>query len=148
MGTGARCGCWNTSRFQNTLLFHHPENERHVATPDGLWTAHDRSHWTADGEIYLAQCKTSLHPPPSRPDKIPVRYKRQMWWEQYVMGATRTALVWEQHVDFRPVFMEPSLIWFDRNDEAIDRLVTIANYVLDGFDDAAAFANDMKGTPR
>jgi len=124
---------------QNTLLFHHPDNERYVATPDGLWTS--------EGEIYLAQCKTSLHPAP-RPDKIPARYKRQMWWEQYVMGAKRTALVWEQHVDFRPVSMEPTLIWFERNDEAIDRLVTIANYVLDGFDDAEAFANDMKGTPR
>ena len=125
---------------QNTLMFHHPDNERHVATPDGFWRQP-----AGRFDLYLAQCKTSLHAPP-RPDRIPLRYQRQMWWEQYVMGASRTALIWEQHVDFRPVSMEPTLIWFERNDAAIEVLVTIANYVLDGFDDAEAFANDMKGT--
>jgi hypothetical protein len=121
---------------QNTLLFHHPENVRHVATPDGLWTI--------DGEIFLAQCKTSLHPAP-RWDKIPARYKRQMWWEQYVMGAVRTVLVWEQHYDFRPVDMEPKLVWFERDDAEISKLITIANFVLDGMDAAEAFTTDMKG---
>ena len=123
---------------QNTLMFHHPENERHVATPDAV--IHMGLGYREPG---LAQCKTSLHPAP-RPDRIPVRYKRQMWWEQYVMGAEWTALVWEQHVDFRPVSMEPSVLWFERNDAEIDKLIEIADYVLRGMDDAEQFAKEMK----
>lgn len=121
---------------QNTLLFHHPEHPRHVATPDGIVvdTARDR--------ITLAQVKTSEKPIPPA-DKIPPAYRRQMWWEQWVMGAERTLLVWERHNGFRPVDMEPDAVWFDRDDDEIAKLVRIADYVLEGMDAAEAFAMEM-----
>lgn len=120
---------------QNTLLFASAANPRHVATPDGI---------VIDGdEIILAQCKTSMHP---MPERIPPAYARQMWWEQYVMGAHRTLLVWEQHQNFRPVNMEPESRWHHRNDDEIAKLVDIADYVLEGMDEAERFANQMRST--
>lgn len=123
---------------QNHYLFHHPAHPRHVATPDGIVVGDG-------GRITLAQVKTSEKPIPAA-DKIPPSYRRQMWWEQWVMGADRTLLVWEQHDGFRPVDMEPDAVWFDRDDDEIKKLVSIADYVLEGMDAAERFATEMMGT--
>ena len=55
---------------------------------------------------------------------------RQVWWQQYVLGAERTLVVWEQHSDFVPVAAEPKSQWVDRDDNEIHMLVGLANRLL------------------
>lgn len=99
-------------------LFHAEANRQHLATPDGL-----RVH---EGRIELVEIKTT-----SREWKsVPRNYLRQVWWQQYVLGAERTLVVWERHVDFEPVG-EPECRWIDRDDNEIHRLVTLADQVLE-----------------
>ena len=124
---------------QNTIMYRSAGNARHVATPDGIIDV--------GGEVVLAQCKTAVKPLPA---KIPPAYQRQMWWEQYVMGASRTLLIWEHHDGFQPVSMEPVGVWFYRDDDAIATLIQIADIVLGGLDAAARFKSEMQmeGTNR
>jgi hypothetical protein len=119
---------------QNTLLLHADPNGdrhalRHVATPDGFVAG--------PGPRTLAQAKTFNHPIKS----IEPKYRRQMWWEQYVTGAERTLFVFEQHENFTPVAFEPDSLWLDRDDSEIDKLITIANIILDGLDAVSEFTN-------
>ena len=112
----------------STLLFHAASDRRHLATPDGLRVA-------ADGTPELCEIKTT-----SRPWRgIPRGYLRQVWWQQYVLGAERTLVVWEQHQDFVPVAAEPRCRWVDRDDDQIAILVSLANELLVALrpDDAA-----------
>ena len=112
----------------STLLFHAASDRRHLATPDGLRVA-------ADGTPELCEIKTT-----SRPWRgIPRVYLRQVWWQQYVLGAERTLVVWEQHQDFVPVAAEPRCRWVDRDDDQIAILVSLANELLVALrpDDAA-----------
>lgn len=117
---------------QNTTLYRSALNPRHVATPDGIKVG-------ADGRIVLAQCKTANKPL----GNVPPTYLRQMWWEQYVIGADRTLLIWEHHAGFQPVAMEPESVWVDRDDGKIADLIEIANIVLDGMDVAEAFRKEL-----
>ena len=112
----------------STLLFHAASDRRHLATPDGLRVA-------ADGTPELCEIKTT-----SRPWRgIPRGYLRQVWWQQYVLGAERTLVVWEQHEDFVPVHPEPRCRWVDRDDDQIAILVALADELLAALrpDDAA-----------
>ena len=112
----------------SSLLFHAASDRRHLATPDGLRVA-------ADGTPELCEIKTT-----SRPWRgIPRGYLRQVWWQQYVLGAERTLVVWEQHQDFVPVSAEPRCRWVDRDDDQIAILVSLANELLVALrpDDAA-----------
>ena len=54
-----------------------------------------------------------------------------MWWQQYVLGAERTLVVWEQHTDFVPVAAVPQVRWVERDDNEIHMLVGLANRLLD-----------------
>ena len=104
----------------STLLFHAELDRRHLATPDGLRV-------TAAGAVELCEIKTT-----SKPWRgIPRGYLRQVWWQQYVLGAERTLVVWEQHVDFVPVAPEPQCRWVDRDDDQIAVLVGYANQLLE-----------------
>ncbi len=100
-------------------LFHADGNAFHLATPDGIRMR--------NGGIELAEIKTTTKPWRS----IPRNYLRQVWWQQYVLGAERTLVVWEQHVDFVPVDDEPRCRWVDRDDNEIHALVGLADRVLD-----------------
>jgi len=62
---------------------------------------------------------------------IPRHYLRQIWWQQYVLGADRTLFVWERHDGFVPVADEPECRWVDRDDDQIRGLVQLADLVLD-----------------
>ena len=62
---------------------------------------------------------------------IPRHYLRQIWWQQYVLGADRTLFVWERHDEFVPVADEPECRWVDRDDDQIRGLVQLADLVLD-----------------
>lgn len=103
----------------STLLFHSEFERRHLATPDGLGVA-------ANGSLELCEIKTT-----SKPWRgIPRGYLRQVWWQQYVLGAERTLVVWEEHADFVPVGDEPKSRWVDRDDDQIEILVGLANELL------------------
>ncbi|NYD67207.1 YqaJ viral recombinase family protein [Agromyces atrinae] len=102
----------------SSLLFHAEADRRHLATPDGLVER-------ADGRLELAEIKTTSKPWRS----IPRAYLRQVWWQQYVLGAERTLVVWEQHEGFRPVG-DPECRWVDRDDSQIELLVHLADSLL------------------
>jgi hypothetical protein len=106
-------------------LFHAATNRAHLATPDGV--GQDR-----DGRLLLAEIKTTS----SGWKRVPRHYMRQVWWQQYVLGADRTLFVWEKHDDFVPVADEPECRWIDRDDDAIRGLIALADLVLDRLRDA------------
>jgi hypothetical protein len=69
----------------SSALFHAEGNTAHLATPDGLREL--------DGRVELCEIKTTMHSWRG----IPRNYLRQVWWQQYVLGAQRTLVVWERH---------------------------------------------------
>ena len=101
-------------------LFHAAGEERHLATPDGV------GHSASGGGILLVEIKTTK----SAWRSIPRSYLRQVWWQQYVLGADRTLLVWEQHTDFVPISPTPECRWIDRDESEIAQLVHLADLVL------------------
>ena len=105
-----------------------PEH-RPVPVPAGTaahgHTGRQSPSWTA--RSCSAEIKTTNKPWRS----IPRSYLRQIWWQQYVVGAERTLLVWEQHADFVPVNAEPQCRWIERDDNQIHVLVGLANRVLE-----------------
>jgi YqaJ-like recombinase protein len=102
------------------LLFHAERDRRHLATPDGLILR-------TGGRIELAEIKTTNKPFRS----IPRQYLRQIWWQQYVLGAERTLFVWEQHDGFVPLRDEPECRWVDRDEAEITKLVTLATDLIE-----------------
>jgi len=104
------------SLVPSDALFHAVPDRRHLATPDCI---------SDDGSV-LAEIKTT-----SRPfDRIPKHYLRQIWWQQYVLGAERTLFVWEQHDDFVPVG-PPRHQWVERDEDEIAALVDRADRLLE-----------------
>ena len=100
-------------------LFHSEWDRRHLATPDGL-TERDT------GSLELAEIKTTNKEWRS----IPRNYLRQIWWQQYVLGAERTLMVWERHENFVPVG-DPECRWIDRDESEIERLVGLAGRLIE-----------------
>ena len=100
-------------------LFHADGNRLHLATPDGF---RER-----DGVLELCEIKTTV----SAWRGIPRPYLRQVWWQQYVLGAERTLVVWERHEDFVPVGAEPECRWVDRDENEIHRLAVFAERLLE-----------------
>jgi hypothetical protein len=100
-------------------LYHAHGQPLHLATPDGVRAR--------GNEVVLCEIKTTS----SAWRSIPRSYLRQVWWQQYVLGAERTLVVWEQHVDFVPVAGEPKTQWVERDDDQIHVLVGLANRLLD-----------------
>jgi hypothetical protein len=103
----------------STALFHADGQPLHLATPDGL-----RERGSL---LELCEIKTTS----SAWRRIPRHYLRQVWWQQYVLGAERTLVVWEQHDRFVPVGAEPEVRWVDRDESEIHRLVVLADRLLD-----------------
>ena len=102
----------------SSALYHAHGEPLHLATPDGVAVL--------DGRLVLSEIKTTGHAWRS----IPRSYLRQVWWQQYVLGAERTLVVWEQHEDFVPVGAEPQCRWVERDDNEIHVLVGLANRLL------------------
>jgi hypothetical protein len=100
-------------------LYHAHGQPLHLATPDGVKARGNR--------VELCEIKTTSHLWRS----IPRSYLRQVWWQQYVLGAERTLVVWEQHVDFVPISREPQVRWVDRDENEIYVLVGLANRLLE-----------------
>lgn len=103
----------------SSSLFHAAEETRHLATPDGIGMRDD-------GVLELAEIKTTG----KGWDQIPGNYLRQVYWQQYVLGAQRTFFVWEQHRNFVPIADEPQFTWIERDEEAIAELVWLANGLI------------------
>lgn len=101
-------------------LYHSERDKRFLATPDGLTVR-------SSGSIELAEIKTTNKPFNS----IPRNYLRQIWWQQYVLGAERTLFVWEQHAGFVPLHDEPQCLWVDRDENEIRKLVALACDLID-----------------
>jgi hypothetical protein len=104
----------------SSALFHAEVEKRHLATPDGVAV-------DADGRVTLAEIKTTNKTWRS----IPRPYLRQVWWQQHVLGAERTLVVWEEHSDFVPVGDEPRCAWIDRDEAEIATLVGLATNLID-----------------
>lgn len=102
----------------NNALFHAHGEPLHMATPDGVGLV--------DGSLALSEIKTTTNEWKS----IPRSYLRQVWWQQYVLGADRTLVVWEQHSDFVPTHHEPKFKWVDRDENEIYMLIGLANQLL------------------
>lgn len=103
----------------SSALFHAAANRAHLATPDGVALRQG-------GRLELAEIKTTSKAWRS----IPRSYLRQVWWQQYVLGAERTLVVWEQHENFVPVGTEPKCRWVDRDENEIAMLVRLADELL------------------
>src|SRR6218665_2793913 len=103
----------------SSRLFHAEHNRRHLATPDGMKV-------TPSGGLELCEIKTCTRAWLS----IPRHYLRQVWWQQYVLGAERTLVVWEQHEDFVPVAPEPRTQWVSRDEDQIAILVHLADELI------------------
>lgn len=102
----------------SSTLYHAHGEPLHLATPDGVAVL--------GGAVVLAEIKTTGHAWKS----IPRSYLRQVWWQQYVLGAERTLVVWEQHDGFVPVSAEPKTQWVERDDNQIHVLVNLADRLL------------------
>lgn len=117
-----KIAAWVLEEFDiapSSALFHAAEHRRHLATPDGIGER-------ADGTLVLSEIKTT-----SKPWRgIPKPYLRQVWWQQYVLGAERTLVVWEEHRDFVPIG-DPKTAWVDRDDAQIQQLIWLANQLID-----------------
>lgn len=100
-------------------LFHAELDRRHLATPDGLVERED-------GRLELAEIKTTNKSWRS----IPRHYLRQIWWQQHVLGAERTLMVWEQHENFVPIG-DPKCQWVDRDENEIAKLVALAGKLIE-----------------
>ena len=108
----------NFSIEPSSALFHAEQEVRHLATPDGIGVV--------DETLILAEIKTSQKPF----EGVPAGYLRQVYWQQYVLGAERTLFVWEQHENFVPISDTPKHIWIERDERAIRDLVYLANGLI------------------
>ncbi|WP_405373628.1 MULTISPECIES: YqaJ viral recombinase family protein [unclassified Microbacterium] len=104
----------------SSALFHAEIEKRHLATPDGIMV-------DGAGHVLLAEIKTTNKSWRS----IPRTYLRQVWWQQHVLGAERTLVVWEEHQDFVPLRDEPRCAWIDRDETEIRGLVGLATALID-----------------
>lgn len=104
----------------SSALFHAVVEKRHLATPDGIAV-------DAGGRVTLAEIKTTNKTWRS----IPRTYLRQVWWQQHVLGAERTLVVWEEHDGFVPVGDEPRCAWVERDEREIGQLVRLATELID-----------------
>jgi hypothetical protein len=104
----------------SSALFHAVVEKRHLATPDGIAV-------DGEGRVTLCEIKTTNKSWRS----IPRTYLRQIWWQQHVLGAERTLVAWEEHVDFVPVRDEPRCVWIDRDEAEIGKLVGLATSLID-----------------
>jgi hypothetical protein len=120
---------------QNTLMFRSVDNERHVATPDGVIVA------GYDGHLVIAEVKTTTKPF----TKVPLGYLRQCLWNMHVIGATECLFAYEPHQRFVATDAEPEsmVVRLDDHRDELQKLVTIADAVLEGLDAAAEFRRNI-----
>lgn len=112
-------------------VFHHPENSRHLASPDGV---------RVDFDEYLdvAEIKTDEHGiEPGTAAWAATGYGIQVQWVMYVLGARRCRFGIEECIRTADGF-EPGELrryWVERDDDLIEELVELADEFLAAMDD-------------
>lgn len=108
-------------------VFHHPENSRHLASPDGI-----RVTW--EEEIEISEIKTAAYDlPPGSPALAKKGYVPQMQWLMHVTGGVRGRLAVEERIEMPDRTFEPGTLhrhWIERDDALIARLINIADAFL------------------
>lgn len=119
-------------------VFHHPDNSRHLASPDSIAVTWDEDLWvgeykTAEGDL-----------PPGSPELAKKGYEIQVQWVMYVIGANRCRFVVEERIDDGRGFMPGDLFrhWIARDDELIAQLIERADRFLAELDRQA-----LEGAP-
>jgi hypothetical protein len=139
---------WMQGKFgiePSNALYAHPENPRHLATPDGVTldpfsrelvvnsvgaavaeiktSAHDLTPGKMDGSRWLIEIDRDSY-------FLKSNYYTQIQWQMYVMNATVTLFIYERHngeIDsetgtYTPIGA-PEWCWIPRDDALIDVLV-------------------------
>ena len=106
-----------------------------TATPDGVEVL-------PSGEVVLAECKAIHNRILQRPS---LRHLRQVYFAQHVFGpdVRRSKFIWQHLDDDGPTHLEPHVLIIERDQDAIDRLLTIARPVLDKYRRALDFAREI-----
>lgn len=107
-------------------VFHGVENSRHLASPDGIGV-------DFDGGLVVSEIKTSGRPLPIGSEALDAKgYLLQVQWVMHVTGAEWCRFVVEQRIDTGRSFVPGPLAsdWVERDQEAIDELVEIADEFL------------------
>jgi len=105
--------------FPNEWLISH-DNPIYMATPDGLSLDHQ----------VISEIKTTGKD--WDPEKIPIRYRRQVQWQLYVTGAGYCVFSWMLRVEtrtgeFQPGWIEPKMVKIHRDKYMIEDLKDVAN---------------------
>lgn len=107
-------------------VFHHPENTRYLASPDGIWVDFDE-------HLHVLEIKTASHDlPPGSEELRRKGYELQVQWVMFVIGADRCRFVVEERLG-RPGDFEPGPLhrhWIERDDVLIAELIQIADAFL------------------
>ena len=102
----------------NEWVIRHADDPRWLATPDGLSLDHGT----------ISEIKTTGTD--WDPNKIPIRYRRQVQWQLFVTGADICVFAWWLRVEspngFVPGWFEPKTVIMERDDKHIKTLVTTA----------------------
>jgi hypothetical protein len=110
----------------NDWLIAAAEQERHLATPDGL-----NDDWSI-----IAEVKTTGKDWDG--STIPIQYRRQVQWQMYVTGATKCVFAWLLRVEddngvFAPAWLEPKIVIIDRDEDMIADLIDVAHRFVRDF---------------
>ncbi|WP_058623197.1 YqaJ viral recombinase family protein [Microbacterium testaceum] len=112
-------------------VFHHAENRRWLASPDGVGT-------NFDGELQLGEYKTSGHDlTPGTPTFDRTGYLEQMTWAMLVAGARRCLFIWEERLGTPETGFEAGRqyeYWIEFDEALAKRLVTIAKRFFTALD--------------
>lgn len=109
--------------------FHHPEEIRWLASPDGIKVL--------DGVIELGEYKTAGNP--LTPEAAVYKgYADQCQWQMLVMGAQRTLLLWEERVEGEEEFFvgRSGCFMIEADTDRQDFLAGIADRFLWALDEA------------
>lgn len=114
---------------QNHMMFASDVNPRFVCTPDGIGTR-------------LCQVKTTNKDFRSKRTNeilVPANYRRQVWWEQMVMGPeyTETDFIFEHYERVNGILVpdyESTRVVIERDEGEIAKMIQIAELVLHQLD--------------
>jgi hypothetical protein len=111
---------------EETRVFHHPENSRYLASPDGLRIDFDE-------QLDVLEIKTSkIDQPPGSAEEQAKGYALQVQWVMFVTGARRGRYVVEERLgapwNFTPGDLNRH--WIERDDTVIGALRVIADEFL------------------
>lgn len=114
-------------------VFHGALDSRHLASPDGVGVDFDDA-------LIVSEIKTAAYDlAPGSPVLVKKGYVHQMQWAMHVTGAVRCRFVVEERIgtawdaQSRPIAFEAGQLyehWIERDQSAIDQLVTVADEFL------------------